>query len=88
MSNYLLAYKIGKELLYMKRKNTNIRYRIVCRSRSKGAGITSEDRTHICLDRAETIHIIMNQWHDEHLDNCACVCRDTAHCIPQEEYLF
>ena len=63
----------------MKRKNTNTRYCVVCRNRSDGIGITSEDGVHICLDCAEMIHDVMTQWHEVHLDHCACAqCRGGA----------
>lgn len=58
----------------MKRKNIRTRYCVVCRTHSNGVGITSEDGIHICLNCAETIHNIMIQWHEEHLDHCPCGC--------------
>lgn len=56
----------------MKRKNTTTRYCVVCRTRSTGAGITSEDGVHICFDCAEMIYDVMGQWHETHLDRCTC----------------
>ena len=63
----------------MKRKNTNNRYCVVCRTHSDGAGLTFEDGVHICLDCAETIYNIMGQWHEDHLDHCNCAqCRSAG----------
>ena len=56
----------------MKRKNTTTRYCVVCRTRSNGAGITSEDGVHICIDCAETVYNIMSQWRMAHLCQCEC----------------
>ena len=63
----------------MKRKNTNTRYCVVCRTYTSGAGITSNDGVHICLDCAEMIYDMMGQWHKAHLDHCNCLqCRGFA----------
>ena len=63
----------------MKRKNVNRYYCVVCRTHTNGAGITSEDGVHVCIDCAETIYNIMGQWHEEHLDHCDCAqCRGCA----------
>lgn len=64
--------KKRKESDIMKRKNSNTRYCVVCRTRSNGAGITSEDGVHICLDCAETVYRAMKFFHAEHLDHCNC----------------
>ena len=56
----------------MKKKNQKRYYCVVCRTHSDGAGLTFDDGTHICYDCAETIHNVMIQWHEEHLDNCQC----------------
>ena len=56
----------------MKRKHTTTRFCVVCRTHSNGAGITSEDGIHICLDCAEMIYNVMGQWHVAHLDQCNC----------------
>lgn len=57
----------------MKRKNANARYCVVCRTHTSGAGITSDDGVHICIDCAEMIYDMMGQWHEEHLDHCDCM---------------
>ena len=63
----------------MERNRTNNYYCVVCRTHSDGAGITSEDGVHICIDCAEEIHSVMLQWHERHLDHCECAqCRNSA----------
>ena len=60
----------------MKRNRASTYYCVVCRSRTGGAGITSEDGVHICIDCAEMIYNVMGQWHESHLDRCNCAqCR-------------
>ena len=70
----------------MKRKNTNNHYCVVCRTHTSGAGLTSKDGVHICLECAEMIHNIMTQWYEAHLDHCDCLqCRNVA-MLAEEEY--
>lgn len=56
----------------MKRKNPNTRYCVVCRTHTSGAGITSDDGIHICMDCAEQVYRAMQFFHAEHLDQCSC----------------
>jgi hypothetical protein len=75
-----------KGTINMKRKNTNNHYCVVCRIHTSGAGITSEDGVHICIECAEMIYNVMGQFHVMHLDNCACQhCRNGV-MLAEEEY--
>ncbi len=56
----------------MKKKNVKKYYCVICRTHTNGAGLTSNDGTHICYDCAETIYNVMTEWHHEHLDHCNC----------------
>lgn len=60
----------------MKRKNTNIPYCVICHTRNynAGFGISFEGGSHICMECAEGIHGIIEQWHEEHLEHRACGC--------------
>lgn len=56
----------------MKKKNTKNYYCVVCRTHSNGAGLTTDDGVHICIDCAEMVYDVMGQWHEAHLDHCDC----------------
>ena len=65
----------------MSNKNTTP-FCVICRTHNRnGAGITSSDGVHLCLDCAEMIYDVMGQFHAAHLDNCPCC----ACCSKSEE---